>query len=349
MNRKRILLAVVALLALSGSAWALLARPPIAPADDPLLRRIEGAAVILDTVDPTRDFGDLMPLKAILADRRIVAMGEATHGTREFFQMKQRMFEFLVEELGFTLFGMECSTQISADVNAFLQGGAGDAADIANHLTYWPWATEEVRDLLLWMRDYNARPGLARQLRFYGLDPVGGNRDAQMATNAKAILMDNPDDKMMIWAHNYHVAMKVSERMGFHLKQAFGAQVYLIGFEFSEGDFTSRDFTHLRVYHVAPAAGDYYASDLARLEAPQFFLDFATMERTPELASWLAGPRKSHSLDEMYYLFGIYEPWQSEQTAWPDLFDGVVFVRSTTYSRPLPGGWLPFLEPTPCP
>ena len=50
-----------------------------------------------------------MPLKKIIGEARIVALGEATHGTHEFFQMKHRMLEFLVEEMGFNTFAMEAA------------------------------------------------------------------------------------------------------------------------------------------------------------------------------------------------------------------------------------------------
>jgi hypothetical protein len=46
-------------------------------------------AIPFDTTEPGSDFADLMPLKEIIGDARIVALGEATHGTHEFFQMKR--------------------------------------------------------------------------------------------------------------------------------------------------------------------------------------------------------------------------------------------------------------------
>ena len=57
-------------------------------------------AIPFNTTEPGSGFDDLMPLKEIIGDARIVALGEATHGTREFFQMKHRMLEFLVKEMG---------------------------------------------------------------------------------------------------------------------------------------------------------------------------------------------------------------------------------------------------------
>jgi erythromycin esterase len=48
----------------------------------------------------------MSPLRSVVGEARIVAMGEATHGSREFFQMKHRMLEFLAEKMGFTVFAI---------------------------------------------------------------------------------------------------------------------------------------------------------------------------------------------------------------------------------------------------
>jgi erythromycin esterase len=52
---------------------------------------------------------DLQPLKDVLDGVRIVGLGEATHRTREFFQLKHRLLEFLVTEMGFSVLAMEAS------------------------------------------------------------------------------------------------------------------------------------------------------------------------------------------------------------------------------------------------
>ena len=62
-----------------------------------------------DTAEAGRGFADLQPLKPVIGDARIVALGEGTHGTREFFQMKHRLTEFLAAEMGFTLFAIEAN------------------------------------------------------------------------------------------------------------------------------------------------------------------------------------------------------------------------------------------------
>jgi len=63
--------------------------------------------VPLKTVQAKSGFEDMEPLKEVLKDKQIVAMGEATHGTSDFFKMKHRMFEFLVEEMDFRVFAIE--------------------------------------------------------------------------------------------------------------------------------------------------------------------------------------------------------------------------------------------------
>src|SRR5689334_16326919 len=51
-------------------------------------------AITIKSVEAGNGFDDLQPLKRVLADVRVVGLGEATHGTREFFQFKHRMVEF---------------------------------------------------------------------------------------------------------------------------------------------------------------------------------------------------------------------------------------------------------------
>lgn len=96
-----------------------------------------------------------MPLKEIVGDARIVALGEATHGTREFFQLKHRMLEFLVTEMGFSIFSIEANMPESYRMNDFVLKEEGDPAKLLKGMYVWLWDTEEVLDMVLWMREYN--------------------------------------------------------------------------------------------------------------------------------------------------------------------------------------------------
>lgn len=106
-------------------------------------------------MEATDDFVDLAPLKAHLQDARIVGMGEATHGTREFQGFKFRMFRFLVEQLGFTVFGIEANWPESLEVNRYVLGAD---VDPVRSLGFSWWQTEDMMAMLHWMRQYNQDP-----------------------------------------------------------------------------------------------------------------------------------------------------------------------------------------------
>ena len=127
-------------------------------------------AIRLETVEAGHGFADLQPLKQIIGPARIVALGEATHGTREFFQLKHRMLEFLVTEMGFNIFAIEATMPESLDINNYVLTGQGDSEKALAGLYFWTWDTEEVRTMIEWMRSYNADPKHPRKVKFYGFD-----------------------------------------------------------------------------------------------------------------------------------------------------------------------------------
>ncbi|MFE9646181.1 erythromycin esterase family protein [Streptomyces sp. NPDC006365] len=114
---------------------------------------------------------DLQPLKKVLDGVRIVGLGEATHGTREFFQLKHRLLEFLVTELGFSVLAMEASASAGPAVDAYVRQGVGDAASVLAGLGFWTWRTHEVLEMIEWMRGYNRGRPEGQKVRFVGVDP----------------------------------------------------------------------------------------------------------------------------------------------------------------------------------
>lgn len=149
--------------------------------DDAARAWLLNRAVRLDTVEAGRGFTDMQPLKAIVGSARVVSLGEATHGTREFFQLKHRMLEFLVSEMGFTVLAIEATMPESFDVNRYVLTGEGDPVKALAGLYFWTWDTEEVLDMIRWMRQYNADPAHARKVKFYGIDMQMAARAAKVA------------------------------------------------------------------------------------------------------------------------------------------------------------------------
>jgi erythromycin esterase-like protein len=112
---------------------------------------------------------DLEPLRRVVGDARIVALGEPTHGTREAFQMKHRLLEFLVEQMDFSLFGIEANLPESFALNDYVVRGVGDPKALIAGMYFWTWNTEEVLAMVEWMRARNvAHP--ERPLLFTGFD-----------------------------------------------------------------------------------------------------------------------------------------------------------------------------------
>lgn len=137
-------------------------------------------AIRLTTVEAGHGFADMQPLRQVVGNARVVALGEATHGTREFFQLKHRMLEFLVSEMGFTAFAIEATMPEGFDVDEYVQTGRGDPAKALSGLYFWTWNTEEVLALIKWMRAWNADPRHLRKLHFYGFDMQSPPRAARV-------------------------------------------------------------------------------------------------------------------------------------------------------------------------
>lgn len=139
-------------------------------AKEELTTRLEENLIPLKTTKAENGFEDLMPLKEILKDKKIIGMGEATHGTAEFFEMKHRMFEFLVEEMGYRVFAIEAEFGGSQIVNEYILEGKGNVDKCLDAMQFWTWHTEEVADMIQWMKDYNENPENESKIKFYGYD-----------------------------------------------------------------------------------------------------------------------------------------------------------------------------------
>ena len=127
-------------------------------------------AIPLVSVKAGAGFDDLQPLKSVLKDVRVIGLGEATHGTREFFQFKHRMLEFLVQEMGYTVFAIEASYPACWNINDYVLTGKGDPAAALASQGFWTWDTQEVADMIAWMREYNKTAPPGRKVRFLGYD-----------------------------------------------------------------------------------------------------------------------------------------------------------------------------------
>src|ERR1035441_2510606 len=159
--RANLLRRVVAATLLSGT-WS------VAQSTAPVTEWVRGNAIRLTTTEAGHGFQDMEPLKKVVGKARIVSLGEATHGSREFFQLKHRMLEFLATEMGFTIFSIEANMPEAYKLNDFVLKGEGDPATLIKGMYFWTWDTEEVLDMVRWMREFN-KSGKGR-VEFTGFD-----------------------------------------------------------------------------------------------------------------------------------------------------------------------------------
>ena len=400
-------------------------------------------AIRLNGVVAGQGFEDMQPLKKVIGEARLVALGEATHGTREFFQLKHRMLEFLVSEMGFTVFGIEATMPEAFDVNEFVLTGKGDPASALAGLYFWTWDTEEVLDMIRWMRNYNSDPRHERKVKFYGFDaqfhvraasaalafvsrvdaelPAGTKevlsslanplltrsydalapekkeaaataaqgllnlldqqktdyvkrtsagewavarqhaqvlaqylamnnpkdmlassraRDRAMADNVRWVLEhEGPGTKMVIWAHNGHVATSTSadqEWMGYHLRKMYGSYMVIFGFAFNQGGFQAVEMPfgtgRLRAFQVKPAPEGSLDAMLAASGLAVAAIDLRALPKDGPVATWFDQPHATRSLGAGYSEQSVNGFFSDSRV--PLLYDALLFVEKTTSARP---------------
>ena len=160
----------VGMLALSQPATSVATHQAVGPEQQQILEWIRKSAIPLRDIEAGRGFADLQPLAQTFDTVTVVGLGETTHGTREFFQVKHRLLEFLVTQLGFTVFALEASFAGCQPINEYVLSGKGDLPSLLTGLWYVVWDTEEMIALLDWMRRYNQTVPDERKVKFYGLD-----------------------------------------------------------------------------------------------------------------------------------------------------------------------------------
>jgi erythromycin esterase-like protein len=144
-------------------------RPTTSARDIP--RTLESSVVPL--LGGSRDYDNLIDR---LGDARFVLLGEASHGTHEFYAERVRITRRLIEEKGFAAVAVEADWPDASRVNRYVRG-AGDDPDGVSALSdfqrfpLWMWRNADVLDFVEWLREHNARrPRDEDRAGFYGLD-----------------------------------------------------------------------------------------------------------------------------------------------------------------------------------
>ncbi len=142
--------------------------PDVPLVDEALLESIRKAARPL-----TEDAPDFDELVSRLGDAQVVLLGEATHGTHEFYRERARITKRLITEKGFSAIAVEADWPDAYRVNRYVHGAPEDAdAERAlggfERFPTWMWRNAEVLDFVGWLRAHN--DSVTPPVGFYGLD-----------------------------------------------------------------------------------------------------------------------------------------------------------------------------------
>lgn len=125
---------------------------------------------------PLRSANDLDALLDRIGDSRIVMLGEASHGTHEYYTWRTAISKRLITEKGFSFIAVEGDWPDCYRINRYVKGYAGaesTAQQVLKGFARWPswmWANWEVAALMDWMKDHNASLAANKRAGFYGLD-----------------------------------------------------------------------------------------------------------------------------------------------------------------------------------
>ncbi|HEX9152059.1 MAG TPA: erythromycin esterase family protein [Flavobacterium sp.] len=267
---------------------------------------------------------DLVFLSKEIRGRAVVGLGEASHGTREFYLQKSRMIEYLINRYDFKHLSFELPDSYMIPINQYLQSGRGNLKEHMRPIALYN--TEEIYKLFKWIREYNNNRSAKKKVQLIGVDneefwanPL--TRDRLMAENIIKSYQSKKR-KTIVWAHNLHIAkdttMANMPAMGSYLEEHFGKKFYAVGFDTYEGAVNVLENGNFKV-HTFEGVEKSLSNTFSKAKYNAFFLSFK-----PGPFTGTTG-----------LITNIYSNWQVPKPLpiRPGLdFDGIVFIRKTSAS-----------------
>ncbi|MEH7388544.1 erythromycin esterase family protein [Bacillus sp. JJ1521] len=119
---------------------------------------------------------DLDPLVSAITNQKYILLGEASHGTSEFYKIRADMTKRLIVEKEFTFIAVEGDWPACQEVNRYIKGYSNqfeNARDVLISFKRWPtwmWANQEMIDLIEWLKEFNQGKSSENKVGFYGID-----------------------------------------------------------------------------------------------------------------------------------------------------------------------------------
>lgn len=263
-----------------------------------------------------------------LKGNSIIGLGEASHGTKEFFDQKSRIIKYLVTQLNYKSLGFEMHTSTVDSINQYVLNGKGNLKEFVSKMGLYN--TKEFFQLFQFIRAYNAKQPAVQKVNVFGFDKpdyagIPLERDKLMADEVIQA-QQKSGNKTIIWSHNVHLAKDTTmanyQGMGYYLKQKFAKNYYGLGFDTYKGSVSVLGEDGFIKHDFVAKEGSFTAL-FAKAKYPVFFIPF-NVKSSP-----FSGSKNT--------ITNIYSSWK-EQTdkslpIRPGLdFDGLIFIRETTAS-----------------
>ena len=115
--------------------------------------------------------GERAAVDRLAGEAHVVAIGEATHGSKEMIQSRERVLRFLIQERKATIVVLEACFAATQPLNRYVVHGDGTAQEALVATAYWSYANLETLGFVDWVRNYNrALPGANEPVRIHGCD-----------------------------------------------------------------------------------------------------------------------------------------------------------------------------------
>jgi len=141
-----------------------------------VLALLVSASLLLAACSPRISVQDVQQPFQPVSDLRIpevvtlVGVGEATHGNAEFVKLRRDVLEILATQYGFRAFAIEGDFGGAQVVNDYVLNGTGTAEEAVRAIGFAIYRTQEMVDLVEWIRQYNQSVAAEEQIHFYGFD-----------------------------------------------------------------------------------------------------------------------------------------------------------------------------------
>lgn len=245
--------------------------------------------------------------EVVFPNRGIIALGEATHGNKEFTLLKLEVFKNIVEQSNIRAFVIEGDFGGSPKVNQYIQNGEGTAYDAASEIGFAIYRTEEMTRLLNWIYEF--------EMKYYDSDGI------------------------FITGHNGHIGktnatIGTEKSMGQILSEKYEEEYYSIGTEFNSSQFLAPDDSGERKEFSIQNNGDNRLSVLLnQSNMSMLYLNLDMTANDEKLYDYVQAKQLMSSIGEYFSdMMAMTEKGYTQDLSPLQTYNAIVFIKSATPS-----------------